>query len=159
MAAALVSCSNNELPAGHHADGFSLANLDHQKQVLETMEAQNIPYIINDRGFIVYLLKNQAQVHKIKRQVQHGKSLHTEIWESHILANDYVRNKYAAAFKENSIPFHITNKNGITQINWSQIHADKVDMLRQQLDIEIMEDYIDRATNKSSNLTLVLPPL
>jgi hypothetical protein len=137
-----LGCSNDELPAGNIAEGFLLADPDQHKAVLNIMRDKGIPYEENDRGYIVYLLKDQAKVHGIERIVLYGRDLNETIFETASLVNDDTRQKYEAAFREKNIPYRISSDNGITHIIWSQKYGPRVDVIRQKVDDQIVNELV-----------------
>jgi len=129
----LFGCSDAELPAGKRGEAFQLADTNKQKQVLVVMEDRKIPFKLDEHGFVVYLLRDQADVHGILRKVEYGDNLNHNTWESAVLVDQLTREKYEAAFQAAGIPYDISEQKGVVQINWSQTYGPQVDILRQKL--------------------------
>jgi len=153
LALCLFGCTDNELPAGARAGGFKLADANQQNEVLAVMNDADIPFIIDKRGFVVYLLRDQSAVHGILRTVQHGENLDPTYWESAVLVDQLTRDKYEAAFRDAEIPYDITENEGVIQINWSQTYGPQVDVIRQKLDEEIMSSILKKGTNNAPQPT------
>ena len=134
-----AGCSENELPAGIMGGAFKLEDKNAQDKILSIMGNSNIPYEVDHDGFIHYLLKNQAQINTIKRNVIYGSMLSENILETAII-NNKSRDKYAYHLKKENISFRIYSYNGNIHLEWNQKDGPKVDIIRQNIE---MEEYLE----------------
>lgn len=124
---------------------FKLSDQKSQNAVINELKKEGIPFQVDDRGFVNYLLTDQAKVDGIQRTILYGPSLDQNHFESIVLVNDYERKKYEKGFSESGIPYSIVTYQGQALIEYSQSYGPKVDLIKQQLDIEIMDHYIKAA--------------
>jgi hypothetical protein len=143
--AVLAACSTADLPAGKRGAPFLLTDTGSHEFVLRELEREGVPYKLDDRGFVQYLLKDQSKVHGIERRAIYGEELRQDIWESAILVDDLTRAAYEQAFASAGIPYRITSRGGVTEIEWNQLHGPEVDVLRQRVDFSIMDKVISNA--------------
>lgn len=132
----LLGCSKTELPPGPRGDGFILGDRDKQAQVIRVLEDRSIPYKINSRGFVIYMLENEAEVLGIIREIEFSGRLNPNHFESEILFSKEIKSIYVKEFKKSSIPYHIDVMAGDEYIYWSQIYGPKVDRIRQKINLE-----------------------
>ena len=138
---ALIACSgDNGLGAGYRAGGFSVANSDHQKEIVRRLKKADVPFEINDGGMINYLLIDQAKVLGIVRKVQYEGKLSDNVLESTILLNDDVKAMYEKAFNQENIPYTLDYVNDINHISWSQKYGSQVDLIRQNINLQIAKE-------------------
>ena len=143
----MFGCADSELPAGKLGGGFKLTDLEKHKEAIAALEEREIPYELDERGMALYMLRNQADVHGILRKIHHGEELKGNVWESAVLVDELTREKYEDAFSHAEIPYSISEHEGVTLIEWSQIYGPRVDVIRQKLDGEIMDIVFEKATN------------
>jgi hypothetical protein len=139
----LGGCTKAELPAGKRAGGFQIVDRKMQEAVIAEMRKRDIPLLIDERGFVNFLLEDQAEVEGIMRSIQHGPNLDPGYFETIVLVNDYVRSRYEERFHEESIPFTISTHENYYLLEYSQTYGPQVDLLAQELEIEIMDYYIE----------------
>ena len=141
----LFACSkeNEELPSGLRAGGFKLADSEKQSNVITELKKQGITFILDDKGAIQYMQKDLAKVRSIKRRIQDGPELKHTTWESEMAFNEDQLNVWKKHFEKHNIPFQVQQNDGFISIQWSQIYAEKVDMIAQEVGFELFE----KATN------------
>jgi hypothetical protein len=144
----LLSCSgvDSDLPAGIRGESFRISDQQEQTEVLDEMSDQKIPYKVDTKGFVHYLLKDQAEVFGIQRRVRYGETLDPNLTESTILPNKDVMSMYTEALLESRIPYktHIRD-DGWYEISWSQADGPRVDQIREDAEFEIMKAILERS--------------
>lgn len=141
----LGSCSKeSELPAGLRAGGFKLADTSQQEIVLEQMTELSIPFKVNERGFVIYMEKDVAQVRGLMRKAQYGGELTHKITESTSFIDSKHRELLILKFEKQGIPYNLDSYNGYEHITWSQLYGPKVDLIIQEVGFE----HYEQATNK-----------
>ena len=144
FSALLFACSKeNELPSGLRAGGFKLADNAKQSSVITELKKEGITFIIDNNGAIQYMQKDLAKVRSIKRRIQDGPELKHTTWETEIAFNEDQLGVWKRHFEKHNIPFQVQNNDGFISIQWSQIYAEKVDMIAQEVGFELFE----KATN------------
>ena len=114
-------------------------------RAIELLRDKNIPYEINSKGFIVYLLRNQAEVLGIIRDVKYNGVLSDNIFESEIMRSDNQKNKYISAFTENNIPYMLEPLFGELYLHWPQTYGPEVDIIVQKINIELRQELTKKA--------------
>ena len=132
-----IDDSRDGLPAGKRAGGISLKDSHQNELLIEKMEKSGIPYEVDDRGMINYLLKDYAEIQGFARQIQIGSVLDPNISDSAILFSDDSQIKYEKKFKEKGIPYTIRRHGGVQHIFWSLQHSPLVDIIQQEVEFEM----------------------
>ena len=130
----LLACSAKEdgLPeTGARGGGFGLVQDQTYEQIIERFKEKDIPYEVNSRGFTIYMLKDQAEVLGIIRDVQNGGVLKPNSLESEILHTKSIKALYIKMFEEAGIPYFIDTTFGYERIVWRQLYGPEVDRIRQ----------------------------
>ena len=143
--AMMLGCSTEGLPPGDRAGGFKIVEVDQREIILANFKSNNIPFVIDEKGFINYLLQDQSEVLGIIRDVKTGGKLDSSYYESTILQDEKAKEKYVSEFKAQNIPFDISDHSGIVHISWSQKYGSDVDKIRQKIDLELRHDARKRA--------------
>lgn len=133
----LVGCSSEGLPPGDRAGGIKFSKESEREKVISMFEEKEIPYEFDDRGFVNYLLKDQAQVLGIVRNVKYGERLSPTYFESEILPNEDIKKLYIEEFKKASIPYQLDTHSGDQHIFWRQTYGPQVDLIRQKINMEV----------------------
>lgn len=134
----LLSCSRDpELPAGDRADGIKLADSVENDKALAIFQSQKIPFEIDRFGFINYMLKDQAKVLGIIREVRYGQKLNPKHYESIVIHTDQEKERYIAEFKQNNIPYNVEYSQGLVHLYWSQVYGPEVDQIQQKVNMEL----------------------
>lgn len=146
----LLSCSRDPgLPAGDRAEGVKLFSSVEQDKLVAIFQSQKIPFEIDEHGFINYMLKDQAKVLGIIREVRHGKELNPKHYESIAIQTEREKEHYIAEFKKNSIPFNIEHYQGVVHLFWSQKYGPEVDQIQQRVNTELRAASRKEAVNRS----------
>ena len=136
-----MGCTEPDGIVGARAGGFKNADGDKKAKIVSLMEKKGIQYIVDIDGYIIYLLKNQAEVLGIERSVTDGKILDPNVIESEVLIIVGAREKYESEFSKRNIPYKIAEYYGMEHISWSQQYAMEVDLIRQKVNIELSNLY------------------
>lgn len=129
----VFSCSDNDPQLRIPAAGFKIDDKEMHELVLAELKNRNIPYVAEDGG-ILYFAQNEAEVLGIKREIEYGKELNKNHWESLPLIDQFEQEKYERAFKNSGIPYKIRHhQGGVVSIDWRQTFGPKVDELRQKM--------------------------
>ena len=137
------ACSNEGLPSGHRGESFKLANLDQQRNVLNIMAKESIPYKVDERGFVHYLLDDQAEVHGIMRGAKYGEKLSNKIVESKIFIDTSFIDAYKNALDDKKIPYSIRQERGHTALEWVQLYGPEVDIIIESVDKMVLDKIVD----------------
>lgn len=130
-------CGSGELPAGDIAGTVFFPDRSEKKQFIFLMKNNNIPFEVDERNEIIYLLRDKASVLGLRRQVLYGDNLREDIIESTVIVDGNFRHVYESVFSENKIPYSIDTSDGVTQIRWNQKQGKEVDIVIQDIEFLI----------------------
>ena len=133
----MVGCSGEKLPAGDRAGGVKFSNPTEREKILVEFRNEKIPFEIDERGFVNFMLRDQARVLGIIRTAKFGKKLNPNYFESLIVHSIEAKNKYITELNINSIPYRIDSYEGSTHIFWEQTYGPQVDQIQQKVNTEL----------------------
>ncbi|WP_189475077.1 hypothetical protein [Parahalioglobus pacificus] len=115
-----------------------------QALALTRFDEEGIQYEVQSEGasegMVVTLLKDQARVDGITREVHSGPELSSTTWETAVLLNDDMQARYEAAFEKAGIDYSIVTHEGTKQIEWNQLDGPKVDLINQRIAEQIVAE-------------------
>lgn len=129
----MFSCSDTDFPPGRRGQPIDLGDISQNKKLYSELEKRNIPFILDEKGFVHYLMDNQAEVFGIVRRIKYGEVLKKEVFETQVIPNDKILRLYEGQFRKAGINYKIITRNGWKEISWSQIDGEKVDLIRENI--------------------------
>lgn len=142
----LFGCSGPELeseidlPPGIRGNQFKVYSKKEEKEILSELEARGIPFDVDESGYVHYLMQNHAEVLGIKREASFGPGIDPGFRDSIPLLSDTVKNKYTSELTTQNIPFDIRSKDGVEFLYWSHRYSREVDLIRQKINLEILQE-------------------
>lgn len=133
----MVGCSDENLPAGDRAGGVKFSDATEREKILTEFRNEKIPYELNERGFVNYLIKDQARILGIIRTVKFGEKLDPNYFESLVVHSIDAKNKYVVELNNNGIPYTIDYYDGVMHIFWAQTYGPLVDQIQQKVNMEL----------------------
>lgn len=134
----IASCAREEeLPSGLRAGGFKPRDDSRLQEILNRLKSKNIPYEIDERGFVNYMQKDKASVLGILRTVRDGEQLTNKVIESEVATSERHRKLMVAKLEEQGIPYRIDSFGGTEQITWIQLYGPRVDQIIQEVGFEL----------------------
>lgn len=140
LVAIILGCApDGDTPAGCRGEPFILNDPQKQAKILKQLDEDGVPYWQDNEEYIHYLLNDHAKVLGMRREVEYGKELKPEVYESRILFSDLQREEYERRFIEKGIPYKIGQHAGKDFIEWGQVYGPQVDKIIQNIAFESMD--------------------
>ena len=152
IALCLSACHEQEkddLPAGYRGQAFNFGDKNLQNTIINQMYKNGIPYFVDERGFVQYLLEDQAEVQSIIRTVRYGDNLSYWVEEIKIIGDKTTVQRYTEALDDSQIPYRIRETEGDIVIVWAQVYGPAVDIIFENIDRKVLDDVIMRHRHKT----------
>lgn len=108
----LTACSEDDGIVGMRGRIFKLEDPKKHELVLDRFDEEGIEYLVDEGGFAVTLIKDQARVDGIKREIFYGSELRSDVWELAMVMTPEAQVAYEAAFTEAGIEYELKNDDG-----------------------------------------------
>ena len=135
-----------------------LADPKKQQALLDELDQEDIYYELHElrnKERLYHRAEDTARFYNIERKILYGEELNPDIQEVIFVSGKEQKDEYVDAFEKADVPFwtrDVSDEYPAWAINYSQYYGPKVDQIRQEMELRILQSKRDSMREYEKNI-------